>query len=72
VLPETDSLNAKRVAFRLQEELQAVRAKHGITFDISVHNYPEDVQSSHELEDIVKSRLPEKQEWELPAQIQPA
>jgi GGDEF domain-containing protein len=73
VLPETDSLNAKRVAFRLQEELQAVRAKHDLTFDISVHNYPENVQSSHELEDIVKSKLPEKQEWEAAAQAtQPA
>jgi hypothetical protein len=31
------------------------------------------VQSSHELEDIVKSKLPEKQEWEAAAQAtQPA
>lgn len=66
VLPETDTLNAKRVAVRLQEELQPVRAKHGISFDISVHNYPEHVQSSHELEDIVKSLLPDNQKWELP------
>jgi GGDEF domain-containing protein len=70
VLPETDSLNAKRVAVRLQEELQAVRARHGLSFDISVHNYPEHVQSSHELEDLVKSLLPEKQEWESPVQPQ--
>lgn len=70
VLPETDTLNAKRVAVRLQEELQAVRAKHGLTFDISVHNYPEHVQSSHELEDIVKSLLPENQKWELPVTVQ--
>lgn len=67
VLPETDTLNAKRVAVRLQDALQSVRATHGISFDISVHNYPEDVQSSHELEDIVKSLLPEGQNWELPA-----
>jgi hypothetical protein len=66
VLPESDTLNAKRVAVRLQEELQAVRDKHGLTFDISVHNYPDHVQSSHELEDIVKSLLPENQKWELP------
>jgi hypothetical protein len=32
VLPETDTLNAKRVAVRLQEELQEVRAKHGKMF----------------------------------------
>jgi len=53
-----DTLNGKRIAVRLQEELQTVRAKHGGTFDTSVHNYPEHVQSSHELEDIVKSMLP--------------
>jgi GGDEF domain-containing protein len=58
VLQETDTLNGKRIAVRLQEELQTVRAKHGGTFDTSVHNYPEHVQSSHELEDIVKSMLP--------------
>ncbi len=63
VLPETDVLNAKRVAVRLQEELQDVRAKHGKTFDITAHNYPEHVRSEHELEDIVKSLLPEQEEW---------
>jgi GGDEF domain-containing protein len=63
VLPETDTTNAKRIAVRLQDELQAVRANHGLAFDITAHNYPEHVKSSHELEDIVKSLLPEKEEW---------
>jgi GGDEF domain-containing protein len=67
VLPETDTLNAKRIAVRLQEELQSVRTKHGATFETSVHNYPDDVQSSHELEDIVKSMLPAKDEYAVPA-----
>jgi GGDEF domain-containing protein len=67
VLPETDTLNAKRVAVRLQEELQEVRAKHGKVFDITVHNYPEHAQSSHELEDIVKSLLPAQDDWAAPA-----
>lgn len=71
VLPETDTLNAKRVAVRLQEALQPVRAKHGLSLDINVHNFPDDVQSLHELEDIVKSLLPEKENWELPVQPQP-
>lgn len=66
VLPETDALNAKRIAVRLQEELQDVRLKHGKTFDITAHNYPEDAQSAHELEDIVKSLLPQQEEWEAP------
>jgi GGDEF domain-containing protein len=63
VLPETDTISAKRIAVRLQEELQSVRSKHGGTFETSVHNYPENVQSSHELEDIVKSMLPVKDEY---------
>jgi len=66
VLPETDVLNGKRVAARLQEELQTVRAKYSKTFDITVHNYPEHVYSEHELEDIVKSLLPEQEEWDAP------
>jgi GGDEF domain-containing protein len=69
VLPETDTLNGKRIAVRLQEELQSVRAKHGGTFETSVHNYPEHVQSSHELEDIVKSMLPVKDEYAVPAPV---
>jgi len=68
VLPETDTLNAKRVALRLQEELQAARAKYGFSFDLTAHNYPGDVKSSHELEDIVKSMLPENREWEVPTE----
>lgn len=66
VLPETDLLNAKRVAARLQDELQDVRAKYGRTFSITPHNYPEHAKSSHELEDIVKSLLPEEEEWDAP------
>ena len=69
VLPETDTLNAKRIALRLQEELQPVRARYGSSFDLTAHNYPEHVKSSHELEDIVKSMLPEKEAWDVPAEV---
>jgi GGDEF domain-containing protein len=69
VLPETDTLNAKRIALRLQEDLQAVRARYGPSFDLTAHNYPDHVKSSHELEDIVKSMLPEKEEWNVPAEL---
>ena len=69
VLPETDVMNAKRIAARLQDELQGVRAKYGKAFDITAHNYPEHVNSAHELEDIVKSLLPEQQEWETPVAV---
>ncbi|GAC1628112.1 MAG: hypothetical protein PVS2B2_23310 [Candidatus Acidiferrum sp.] len=68
VLPETDVANAKLISLRLQTELQTVRAKHRCAFDITVHNYPEHVKSSHELEDIVKSMLPEVEEWSVPEQ----
>jgi GGDEF domain-containing protein len=68
VLPETDTLNAKRVALRLNEELQGVRARYGSVFDLTTHNYPDHVKSSHELEDIVKSMLPEKEAWDVPAE----
>lgn len=69
VLPETDTLNAKRIALRLQEELQTVRARFGTTFDLAAYNYPDHVQSSHELEDIVKSNLPEKEAWDVPSEV---
>ena len=68
VLPETDTLNSKRIAVRLQESLQDVRAKYGLSFDLSAYNYPEHVKSAHELEDIVKSLLPEDKEWEVSAE----
>jgi diguanylate cyclase (GGDEF)-like protein len=69
VLPETDTLNAKRIAYRLQEELQGVRSHYGASFDLTPYNYPEHVKSSHELEDIVKSMLPEQEEWQIPAEV---
>jgi GGDEF domain-containing protein len=64
VLPETDAMNGKRVAVRLQEELQNTRSAFGVVFDLNVYNYPEDVVSSHEMEDLVKSLLPEQQGWD--------
>jgi GGDEF domain-containing protein len=72
VLPETDAMNGKRVAVRLQEELQNARAAFGVIFELSVYNYPEDVVSAHEMEDLVKSLLPEQQTWTdgVPALVQ--
>jgi GGDEF domain-containing protein len=71
MLPETDVMNGKRVAVRLQEELAGTRTGFGVNFDLNVYNYPEDVVSAHELEDLVKSLLPEQQPWE-PAPATPA
>src|SRR5215472_5977510 len=39
VLPGTDTLSAKRIALRLQEGLQDVRTKYGLSFDLSAYNY---------------------------------
>jgi GGDEF domain-containing protein len=64
VLPETDSINGKRVAVRLQEELQGARSAFAVTFDLSVYNYPEDVVSAHEMEDLVKSLMPDQPGWD--------
>jgi GGDEF domain-containing protein len=65
VLPETDQMNGKRVAVRLQEELQTARAAFNVTFELSVYNYPEDVVSAHEMEDLVKSLMPEQADWDV-------
>jgi GGDEF domain-containing protein len=69
VLPETDPVNAQRVALRLEEELQVVRAKFGSSYEINCYNYPEQVQSAHELEDIVRSLLPEQSGWDIPVPL---
>jgi GGDEF domain-containing protein len=69
VMPETDPENAQRVALRLQEGLQVVRAQYGGSYDINSYNYPEQVQSAHELEDIVRSRLPEEPGWDVPVPL---
>jgi GGDEF domain-containing protein len=63
VLPETDGANGKLVSLRLQQELQAAQAAFAVTFELNVYNYPEDVVSAHEMEDLVKSLLPEQQPW---------
>jgi GGDEF domain-containing protein len=69
VLPETDVASARVISLRLQTELETVRAKHRCSFTVTVHNYPEHVKSAHEMEDIVKSILPEVEEWSMPTQV---
>jgi len=64
VLPETESINGKRIAVRLEEELQATRAAFQVSFEVSVYNYPQDVVSAHQLEDLVKSLLPDESGWD--------
>ena len=40
------------------------RAIFGVIFEVNVYNYPDDVVSAHELEDLVKSLLPEQRGWD--------
>ena len=67
VLPETASVNGKQVSIRLQQELQGAQAGFGVSFEVTAYNYPEDVVSSHEMEDLVKSLMPEQQTWSVAA-----
>jgi hypothetical protein len=69
LLPETEMLNAKRIAIRLQEQLQSVVADHGFLFEIKVFNYPEQAKSVHELEGFVKSLLPGQTDWDSAAAV---
>jgi GGDEF domain-containing protein len=68
VLPGADAFNTKRIAARLQDGLQDVRARYESTFDVTTYNYPDNVKSCHELEDIVKSMLSEKKESDVPVE----
>jgi len=72
LLPEADQMNGKRVAVRLQEELLGARAAFNATFELSVFNYPEDAVSAHEMEDLVKSLMPEQHSWDVAASPAPA
>lgn len=69
VLPETETKDAKRITYQLEETLHAVGSKSGITFEVLVYNYPDQVGSAHEMEEIVKSLLPEKEEWAREAPV---
>jgi GGDEF domain-containing protein len=69
VLPGADSSQARTLASRLTQVLAAVGSTNGFSSEFQVYNFPEDVQSAHELEEAVSSLLPEKQSWlaETPA-----
>jgi GGDEF domain-containing protein len=71
-LPGTDLLVAKKVATRLHEGLQAVRAKYDLSFDITAHTYPEHVNNPGELEQIMKSLVPAQEVWTSPLLVEKA
>ncbi len=64
VFPETDTPNAKQISLRLQETLRAAGARNLFTSEVLLYNYPQDVTSAHELQQVVSSLLSENQRLE--------
>jgi GGDEF domain-containing protein len=64
LLPETEMANAKRIELRIEQELRAIGMPDRFGFEITVCTYPGQVESAHEMEDVVSSLLPQKQVWE--------
>jgi GGDEF domain-containing protein len=64
VMLNTDSASVRRVALQIEETLKSIGAPKRFTFEITTRNYPEQVESAHELEEVVSSLLPEKNSWE--------
>lgn len=64
VFPATDAPNAKQISLRLQETLRAAGARNLFTFEVLLYNYPQDVTSAQELQQVVSSLLSENQRLE--------
>ena len=64
MMTETTWANAKLIELRHEQTLRSIGAPNRFGFEITTCNYPEQVQSAHELEDIVSSLLPQKEVWE--------
>jgi len=64
VMPETSLANANLIELQIEQTLRSIGSPNRFGFEITTCNYPEQVQSAHELEDVVSSLLPQKQVWE--------
>jgi GGDEF domain-containing protein len=63
ILAEVAASDANLIEMKIDETLRSISAgKYKI--EITTCNYPEQVQSAHELEDVVASLMPQKQVWE--------
>ena len=71
-LPGTDLIVAKKVATRLHEGLQPVRAKYDLAFEITAHTHPEQMNNPGDLERIMKSLVPEQEVWSSPVLVEKA
>jgi GGDEF domain-containing protein len=63
VLPATDTTQARGLSLRLKDVLGAVGATNGFSSEFHVYNYPDQMQSEHELDEAVTSLVPENQPW---------
>jgi GGDEF domain-containing protein len=63
VMPDTDSKMAGRVALQIEETLKTIGDPTRFTFEITTRNFPEQVQSARELEEVVSSQLTDKESW---------
>ena len=63
IMPETSVTNVNLIELKIEETLRSIGAGR-FSFEIMTCNYPEQVQSAHELEDVVASVMPQKQVWE--------
>jgi GGDEF domain-containing protein len=63
ILPETTSASANLIELQIEQTLRSIGAGR-FNLEITTCNYPEQVQSAHELEDVVASLMPQKQVWE--------
>jgi GGDEF domain-containing protein len=64
VLPEIDAAVVKGIEMRIEQTLRSIGLPNRFGFEITTCNYPEQVQSAHEMEDVVSSLLPQKHVWE--------
>jgi GGDEF domain-containing protein len=63
ILAEVTASGANLIEMKIDETLRSISAgKYKI--EITTCNYPEQVQSAHELEDVMASLMPQKQVWE--------
>jgi GGDEF domain-containing protein len=64
VMPNTDSAAAGRVELQIEETLRNIGAPSRFTFEVTTRNYPDQVESAHEFEQVVSSQRREKGSWE--------
>jgi GGDEF domain-containing protein len=64
VMPETDSASVKRIEMKIEETLRSIGSPNRFGFEVTTCSYPEQVQSAHEMQDVIADLLPEKQVWE--------